>query len=263
MNLHSKHETRRRLIRGIPDSDILQSQLGQWFQSPQGMEVLAAERAIAGPLINRLFGYHILQVGCHQEYSLIAESPVGHKIQFAPAWRPGVKQAVADSEELPLSTDSIDVVVLHHALDFTEDSHRLLREATRVLRPGGHMLIVGFNRFSYWGLWRLFRGRNSLPWRGRFISRGRLSDWLQLLELQIGRVEYGLHFPPLKLARLLKYAARLEALGKRLGSPLGGAYFVLCEKQVAPLTPIVPRWQPLPTRTAAFPAAENVRARIH
>ncbi len=91
MNLLSKHETRRRLLRGLPDSDMLATLIGQWYQTPQGSEVLRAERAIAEAVISRLFGYHILQVGCNEEYSLIDKSPAGHKIVFAPSWRPGSK----------------------------------------------------------------------------------------------------------------------------------------------------------------------------
>lgn len=264
MNLFSKHETRRRILRGLEDSDMLQMLVGQWLQSPQGAQVLAAEQALVTPIVSRLFGYHILQVGCHEDYSLIEESPVGHKIIFSPSWRPGEQQAVADNEELPLAADSMDVVVVHHALDFTEDSHRLLREVTRVLRPGGHMLIVGFNPLSQWGLWKYCKRRVNIPWRGRFISRGRLLDWLQLLDLQVAKFNYGLHFPPLAFGGLLKHAGRFESLGTRLNSPFGGAYVVQCIKQIAPITPIRPRWQPIPVRPAAFPATENVRAkRLH
>lgn len=264
MNIFSKHETRRRLLRGLPDTDMLQLLIGQWFQSPQGSEVWRTELQHVEPIISRLFGYHILQIGCHEEYSLIESSPVGHKILFSPAWRSGNQQAVADNEELPLGNDSMDVVVLHHALDFAEDSHRLLREATRVLRPGGQMLIVGFNPISYWGLWRLFGRRVNIPWRGRFISRGRVTDWLQLLDLEISQVSYGLHFAPLKSSRLLKYAERFETLGSRMASPFGGAYFIRCIKQVATVTPIMPRWQAIPSRATVIPAAENVRAKkIH
>ncbi|MDD9894677.1 MAG: methyltransferase domain-containing protein [Gammaproteobacteria bacterium] len=263
MNLFSKHETRRRLLKGLPDSDLLPTLVSQWYQTPQGTAVLQAEKDFTSPLIARMFGYHILQVGPNEEVSLIDDSPVGHKIIFAPRWRPGTKQAVANIEELPLATDSIDVVVVHHALDFAEDSHRLLREVTRVLRPGGQMLIIGFNPLSYWGFWRLFKRRIHIPWRGRFISKRRLSDWLQLLNLHINTVDYGLHFLPIKYARLLKQAQNFEKLGLKIRSPLGGAYFIQCVKQVAPITPIVPKWRPLRAPATVIPAAENVRAKIH
>ena len=188
---------------------------------------------------------------------------MGQKLIFSPAYRAGSKNPVANNEELPLASDSIDVVVLHHGLDFTDDSHKLLREVTRVLRPGGQLLIIGFNPYSYWGIWKLFKRKINLPWRGRFISRRRLSDWLQLLDLQIDSVSYGLHFPPLNLSRMLKHAQRMESFGSKIRSPFGGAYFILCVKQVVPITPILQRWRTLRTRATAIPAAENVRAKVH
>ena len=263
MKLFSKHKTRRRLKKGLPDSDLLPTLVSRWYQTLQGAAVLKAEKEIVSPILSRLFGYHILQVGPNEEVSLIDDSPVGHKIIFAPSWRSGNRHTVADIEELPLATDSIDVVVVHHALDFTENSHRLLREVTRVLRPGGQMLIIGCNPLSYWGFWRLFKRKVHIPWRGRFISKRRLSDWLQLLNLQIDSIDYGLHFLPVKFTGLLKQAQKFEKVGKRFRSPLGGAYFIMCEKRVAPITPIVPKWQPLRTPVTVIPAAENVRVKIH
>ncbi len=263
MNLLSKYETRRRLLKGLPDFVALNPLVSRWFQTPQGAAVFAAEKALVEPILEHLFGYHILQVGCSEEYSLIDASPAGQKILFSPAYRPGTKGAVANNEELPLATDSIDVVVVHHALDFTQDSHKLLREVTRVVRPGGHLLILGFNPYSSWGLWKLFKRKIHVPWRGRFISRRRVSDWLKLLDLHIESVQFGLHFLPLKFSRLLRHAQGMEKMGNRFNSHLGGAYAILCTKQVIPLTPIVPRWRPLRARPSAIPAAETIRVKIH
>lgn len=262
MNLLSKHETRRRLLRGMPDADTLSSQVAHWFQTPQGEAVLQAEKEAVHAALEKLFGYHILQLGFSEEHSLIDHSPVGHKIIFSPGYRAGSTRPVASNEELPLSNDSVDVVVIHHALDFATNSHRVLREATRVLRPGGHMLIVGFNPYSFWGFWKVFKRKKNIPWRGRFISRGRVTDWLKLLELQINSVAYGLHFMPITLSRLLRRASSFEKFGNKMRSPFGGAYYFHCIKQSAPLTPIVPKWRPLPTRASVMPAAENVRAKI-
>jgi len=125
------------------------------------------------------------------------------------------------------------------------------------------MLIVGFNPYSHWGFWKLFKRKINIPWRGRFISRGRLTDWLRLLDLHIDNVSYGLHFLPLKSQRLLRHAKKLETAGVNLHSPLGGAYIIVCLKQVVPVTPILPRWRPLRTRVGILPAAENIRAKLH
>jgi SAM-dependent methyltransferase len=263
MNLLSKYETRRRLLKGLSDFEALNPLVSNWFHTPQGEAVFAAEKGLVEPILSHLFGYHILQVGCSEEYSLIESSPAGQKILFSPAYRPGAKGVVANNEELPLATDSIDVVVVHHALDFTQDSHKLLREVTRVVRPGGHLLIIGFNPYSSWGLLKLFKRKVHIPWRGRFISKRRVSDWLKLLDLHIESVQFGLHFLPLKFSKILRHAMGMEKLGNKFNSPFGGAYVILCTKQVFPLTPIIPRWRTLRTRPSAIPAAESIRAKIH
>jgi ubiquinone/menaquinone biosynthesis C-methylase UbiE len=49
-----------------------------------------------------------------------------------------------DIYDLPLANDSFDVVILHQVLHFLEDGGRAIREAARVLRPGGRLLVVDF-----------------------------------------------------------------------------------------------------------------------
>ena len=234
--------------------------IDEWFRSSQGAAVARAEAQVARPLLKQLFGYRILQLGGSGNRSFIEDSSLYHKIRFSPRYRPESGLPVANAEELPLATDSVDAVVLYHALDFAGDSHRLLREATRVLRPGGRMLIIGFNPYSSWGLWRLFRRRGGIPWGGRFIAPGRVADWLRLLDLQVDSIRYGLHFFPVRMKSLLGYARSWERIGQRINSPFGGAYIILCVNQVAPVTPIMEKWLPLRARTGAIVAIEGRNA---
>ncbi len=49
-----------------------------------------------------------------------------------------------DIYDLPLANETFDVVILHQVLHFLDDGGRAIREAARVLRPGGRLLVVDF-----------------------------------------------------------------------------------------------------------------------
>ena len=44
-------------------------------------------------------------------------------------------------EELPLADDSVDVVISNCVINLSADKHRVLREAARVMRPGGRFAV--------------------------------------------------------------------------------------------------------------------------
>jgi ubiquinone/menaquinone biosynthesis C-methylase UbiE len=49
-----------------------------------------------------------------------------------------------DIYDLALPPDSFDVVIVHQVLHFLDDGPRAIREAVRVLRPGGRLLVIDF-----------------------------------------------------------------------------------------------------------------------
>jgi SAM-dependent methyltransferase len=245
--------------RAIPDPVTLAPMLDSWMHSPLGSALIEAEKAQLAPVISRVFGYHMLQLSCSPGISMLDECPVGHKICFAPAWDAGQQAPVADNEALPLGTDSIDAVLLHHALDFTPDSHRLLREATRVLMPGGRLLILGFNPVSMWGLSGMVRWHRPTPWNARFISRRRLTDWLSLLDFHVEKVSYGGFMPPIRHPKILSHAHKFERWFDQLGNPTGAFYLIVASKQRMPLTPVTSRWPRLRAPALGAPLAETGR----
>src|SRR5690606_34805703 len=81
-------------------------------------------------------------------------------------------EIVCEEQAWPLCEHAADVVVLQHALDFSHSPHGLLREAAHSVRPGGHLLIVGINPWSCWGLSSVF-ARDTLG-SARCISASRV-----------------------------------------------------------------------------------------
>jgi SAM-dependent methyltransferase len=54
--------------------------------------------------------------------------------------------AVAVSEQLPFATGSFDAVLLNEVIEHVRDDRETLREACRIVRPGGHVIIYAPNR---------------------------------------------------------------------------------------------------------------------
>ncbi|MCQ4062135.1 class I SAM-dependent methyltransferase, partial [Klebsiella pneumoniae] len=78
------------------------------------------------------------------QQGLVASKPEGVEVV--------TPDCFAEFEELPFESQSLDMIVLPHVLEFSEDPHQLLREVERVLMPEGRVVITGFNPMSLWGL---------------------------------------------------------------------------------------------------------------
>ena len=211
----------------------------QWYESRVGQQVFDAGQAILEQLLPGLFGYHLLQMS-PVATPLYSRSTIGHKVSLGLA--PGHGDFVASPEQLPFQSDSVDVVVLHHMLDFCSAPQNVLREVARVTLSGGHVIIVGFNPLSSWGIARAaLRWRGQAPLNAAFIRMGRLMDWLNLLDFRIDRAELAHNVLPFQLQkRVPDYS---QGLSRRANWPLGAIYVLVARKQVARITPIKPMWR--------------------
>lgn len=241
--------------------DVL-TELERWYARDSSQYLLQATRNAVQDLLDTAFGYHILQLGVSGARPLCQDSPINHRLYCAQ--RPGAGVGlVADPEELPLDSDSVDAIIAHHCLEFAADPHQVLREIQRVLTPQGQLLVVGFNAYSLLGCNTRVRGamRDPLWARHRPVSEYRLADWLRLLNCEVLDTRWIYALPPVGRGRLRDAIARCDHWTAQHNVPIGGVYILHATKKVAglnrPRKPLlarsrrliglVPKPAPLPT----------------
>ncbi len=236
-------------------------ELGAWLATPPGRYLLAWVQDQLDQAVTDAFGFHALQLGLPELDGLRAnrmphrwvasDSLVVHEPLELPPPRDGLSTLPFDGrvaffteyDSLPFPEQSVDLVVLPHALELARDPHQTLREVERVLVPEGRLVVAGFNPTSLWGLRQragrfqqgLGLGRGSplyLPRAGEFIGYWRLRDWLRLLGFEVERGHFGAYRPPLQSQRWLERFAWMDRVGDRWWPVLGAVYFVVAVKRV-------------------------------
>ncbi|MTI14651.1 class I SAM-dependent methyltransferase [Sansalvadorimonas verongulae] len=217
----------------------------EWFTSERGQFLLETEQRLLGTLLPRMFGHHACTLGILPDASLLDETPIVHKTFLSPLDERPVERMVRLSvTDWPIQPRSMDVVLLHHALEFAERPHRMLRESCRAILPGGRLVVVGFNPRSLWNPVRMLGlGQDRAIRRAKFYHPRRIKDWLTLLNFRTCHVHYGgglfpltTRFSPAKRRRVEDFIA---------DSPLGlGSFYVLVAvKERSGLIPYDRRWR--------------------
>ncbi|RLQ22952.1 methyltransferase domain-containing protein [Seongchinamella sediminis] len=214
-------------------NDILR-ELESWYRRDRGQYLLSRLRAELSPFLDNAFGYHILQIGPLQGEPLFGDCRIHHRVQACN--RPGSDIGlVCESGEIPLESDSVDVILAHHSLEFVANPHQVLRELQRVLTPQGQLLLIGFNPYSLRGVVTRVRGLSrKSPWHGHFpVSNSRLADWLHLLNFELCEHAHVYAVPPVGSGRVRRMTESLDNWCQQHRLPIGGLYLQRAIKQVA------------------------------
>ena len=235
----------------------------EWLRSPLGDALLAQEGRVVEEALDGIFGEQCLQLGLWGEDRTFLKHA---RTQRSALIDQGVESAagitaIGEFHRLPVADDSIDCVLLPHTLDFSDRRHAILREVHRVLRSGGHLVILGFKTGGLWGLRRLIPGAGLPPGADHSISDRRLRDWLQLLDLRIHGVTRYFFRWPLPGNRGAS-SPNWERRGQRLWPELAACYMLTAQKRVSTLTPVRPRWRRKPKVVAGLAGTTNRVSRI-
>jgi len=186
----------------------------------------------------------LLQIGGPSDLSLVRSSTVRHQVYFSldGAVSAGVPSIQGELEHLPLQAECVDVVLLVHALSCTQDPRRVLSQLYTALRPGGQLLILGFNPWSLWGLSRFFSHQDGFPWAGRFHSAWQIRRDLRAIQYQLIAAHTFCFHRPSNRNTTWSSAQVTETLGSLLLPGCGGVYMILAQKEAAGMMPLADAW---------------------
>jgi len=219
---------------------VADKDLAAWLARSPGRQLQAAERGRLEALLPDLAGRLVLQLGCWgtRDEPLLSGQSL-RRLQVDPK-EPGA-DLHGEPEALPLQSETVDVAVLPHCLEFAAKPREVLREVDRVLVPEGRVMILGFNPVGPWRLSSAFGGqRATAPGQRRWLGKHRVRHWLELLSHRILCVDHYFYRPPVAREQGMARLQFLETMGARCWPPWSGAYAVLACKKVYGMTPVQP-----------------------
>jgi len=241
-------------------------QLAEWFREPAGQRLLQEEAASLGRLARRFHGDTLLWAGCHElATDTVRGCMIRHRFYAAFGLEAAHPEDLAtlccDLPALPLPNNSVDAMVFHHGLEACGDPRGALREAARVLHPGGRLVICAFNPVSLAGLRRVYAGFVDDAFSGsHWVRSGRLLDWLAVLGFEIqGRVQYLSYSLPFKRSGGSGADGRTARLMRRYQPPFGSVYVLSALKQAIAVRP---QWQPSRLAAAKLTPAGYSKAAV-
>jgi SAM-dependent methyltransferase len=228
--------------------------LDTWLDTPPGGYLLDWEQRFVDVAVADMFGFHAVQLGLPELDALrtnrmphrwLAEDRSSRLVE-AGSHGAAASNRISlrcDFDALPFDSNSLDLVILPHALELARDPHRALREVERVLMPEGRVVIIGFNPASLWGI-RQQTGHarrriglgvglpTYLPGDGELIAYRRLRDWLRLLSFEVETGRFGCYRPPMTSQKWLSRFDWMDAAGDRWWPVLGAVYALTAVKRV-------------------------------
>lgn len=239
-------------------SDVIK-QCSNWYQTPTGQHALASAEELCAKTMADIFGYYAIQIGMLSgECDLLKQSRIAASFSLASpdnlqGLNPDANQdkhkaidyaVIASNEQLPISTDNVDLVVASHVLEMSENPHQVLREIDRILLPEGHCILIGFNPYTLSNLFKPLRSlRKSKRDNYKLRSVPRIRDWFSLLGFEILEVTYMGCRPKLKSQKIFNSLKWLESWGEYAGPLLGSMYIVHAKKQVIAMRPDKKVWR--------------------
>ncbi len=209
--------------------------LFSFYETPQGKLLQIQEKNFLRRSITLGCRQTIVQIGGLEWEEQFIDCSLYSNYYIIDAKACGAGTAIrlqAKSYCLPIQSESVDMVILPHMLEFDDSRFQTMREVERILKPEGCLVILNFNPLSIWvnlhSLWNIRMSKNGVA---NLISRTRITDWLKLLNFEVKSTA------ELTMDALISHPCKFK-LGKRTFFAM--SYAVRAVKRQYTLIPLTP-----------------------
>jgi ubiquinone biosynthesis O-methyltransferase len=212
----------------------------RWRASELGRVTDKLERDLILDLCGDVAGLRVLDVGCGDGDLAAALGRAGAQVtgldadprMLRAAWERQASEVLSirfvrgDVNALPFADRSFDVVTAITALCFVPDARTAMAEMTRVLKPGGRLVLGELGRYSVWAAFRRIKGwLGSATWRAaRFRSAQDLRRLVEQAGLSVTTIRGAVFYPPVRWLSAMMAGAD-PALGRR--TTIGAAFITV------------------------------------
>ncbi|MCH9755629.1 MAG: class I SAM-dependent methyltransferase [Gammaproteobacteria bacterium] len=208
--------------------------LDDWFKTPQGHYLGEAFAMQLSQFSKHLKKETWLQLGLCDENLWLSQNVLNQPWVCTPCLDAPDTTFITSVEQLPLQRNRVDVVIAPMMLEVFGRHKSPLDEIDRVLAPMGHVIFLGINPVSLWGLALSCRGLSSLSHafmtphsplvlKRAFLNRG--------YEQQ--RFETFYYVPPLQNEKWIQKCLFLNEMGKMMSLFPAGFYCLVMQKYQA------------------------------
>jgi len=216
-------------------------QTAQFYATSQGAVVARLLRVRLAQIWPQATGLAVLGLGYPSPYLLpylgqarvcIAAVPAQIGAARWPMDEPCLS-CTTEEDALPFPDLSFDRVMLVHGLEAADNARRMLREAWRVLKDDGRLLVVAPNRRGWWA------HVESTPFgQGQPYSPGQIGRLLRASLFRVERRDTALYLPPTRMPLVLRSARLWENLGRTLAPQLAGVTITEASKDLYSAVPV-------------------------
>ena len=223
-------------------------EIDAWTKQDFGRYLLRQQQLMLQQKYSKLPGYRLMHLGLFPHSQTIVGFEHLHSFHMAPSDSVAPESSVVSNySEIPLPSGVVDVAILQHAVEYSASPKAVLAEISRVVAPGGHMLLFLFNPYGPRGLikfpMQLVTGRPEYCFHN--LRSGRVVDWLSLLNFQVLEIEHGAYNLPLNRQPRLEQDGRWEKLAQKIRFPLGNFYMIhAVKRELRGITKRAHSWRP-------------------